>query len=382
MRTPVIRSLVLPLLLAGAACGGADQVIGPVTPPPPPPTTATPTASVVVEPPAPPPKLSLADQQKLALKTAIEALNGHDAKKFASVYADDAFISVAGANDVTGRAQIEANMAEWFQTFSQVKLGFSRVWMKDDVIVIEWVINGTHSGELMGVKGTQEQIGHAGLSVVTFGDGKGVLRENRYGDLGAVATQIGAAKGAKARPVPPIPSTTETIVATSSADEAKNVELAKAMFSAIEKKSEKDFVAALADDVELEGFIHLAPVDGKEEAKKFFKAVTTAFPDAKFDVKRAWGLGDYVIAEYELTGTHKGALGQIKPTNRKVAIEGVDVMKMKGGKLSRAWTYTNGLQLMTQLGMFEPGAPPKDASAPKAGAAPTKDAPRKEAPKR
>ena len=181
----------------------------------------------------------------------------------------------------------------------------------------------------------------------------------RYGDLGTVATQIGAAKDAKARPIPALPQSTETIVPVGGGDEAKNLETVKAAFGALEKRSEKDFVGALADDVEIDGFIHLQTVKGKEEGKKFFKTVTTAFPDAKIEFHAAMPIGDYVIAEYVLSGTHKGPLGDIKPTGRKVSFSAADIVRVKGGKIARAWTYSNGVELMTQLGQFEPGAPPK-----------------------
>ena len=135
--------------------------------------------------------------------TALQGLNGHDPKMFASVYADDAIISVAGLNEVNGRAAVEQNMAEWFETFSKAKLGFSRVWVKGHTMVLEWVINGTHHGELFGVKGTEQPIGHYGLSIVHFNNDGKVEREDRYGELGAVMTQVGAA-GAKAE-APPHP---------------------------------------------------------------------------------------------------------------------------------------------------------------------------------
>ena len=124
------RPFVLPVLVL-AACGGGNEQL----PPPPAPTA---TAAPPAPPPpaqtaqAPAPKPPLADLG-MAVKSAAEALNGHDAKKVADAYADDALISVAGLNEVSGKAQIQSNMQEWFDTFSKIKIGFSRVWMKSDV---------------------------------------------------------------------------------------------------------------------------------------------------------------------------------------------------------------------------------------------------------
>lgn len=369
----------LPVLLLAAACGGGNEVVETKSPPPPPPPAVA--SAAAPDAAAPAPKLSLADQEKLALDTAAKALNAHDAQRFASVFAPDARVVVAGGNELDGRDAIAANMKEWFDAFSQVKIGFSRVWIGGDTVVIEWVINGTHSGELFGVKGTQNQIGHYGLSVVTFDkDGAGVKVERRYGDLGSVAAQIGAAKDKKARPIPPLPQTTETIVPVGGADEAKNLDVAKAAFAALEKKDDKAFAALLDDAVEIDGFVHLDTVKGKAEGQKFAKAVATAFPDVKLEVKNAWPIGDYAVVEYALSGTHKGALGDVKATGRAVRFSAVDVVKVKGGKIARAWTYSSGIELMTALGMFEPGAPPKDAGKPPpkdAGKPPPTDAPKR-----
>jgi steroid delta-isomerase-like uncharacterized protein len=332
------------------ACGGEEprpvMPSTPVEPPPSPPVVEAP-----AEPP-PAPKPALADLQKAAIGTALQGLNGHDPKMFASVYADDAVIEVAGLNQINGRDAIAQNMAEWFEVFSQAKLGFSRVWVKGHAMVLEWVINGTHHGELFGVKGTEQPIGHYGLSIVTFNDEGKVQREDRYGELGAVMTQLHAAGAkAKARPIPAIPAAPETILATGT--EEKNLDVAKAVLTALEAKKEADFTGALTDDVEQDGVFHLETSKGKDGAKKFFKSFTTAFPDAKFDVKKAFAIGDYAIVMSTMTATQKGQLGQIPATKRPVAVHLVDIFKIKDGKVARAWTYQNSLEMQQQLGLFQ-----------------------------
>ena len=352
MRRVTLALAVVSLLsLSVAACGEEPPPVVPQPPvvaPPPPPTVEP-----VVE--APPPKPSLAEMQKIGLVTALKGLNGHDPKMFASVYADDAVISVAGLNEVSGREAIVQNMTEWFEVFGNAKLGFSRVWVKGDTMVLEWVINGTHHGQLFGVKGTEQPIGHYGLSVVKFNaDGK-VAREERYGELGTVMTQVGAAGAkAKARPIPEVPAMPETILAKG--DEDKNVEVAKAALTALENKKEADFTAVLTDDIEQDGVFHLETSKGKDGAKKFFKSFTTAFPDAKFEVTKALAIGDYAIVETTLKGTHKGALGTIQPTKKPIAVHLVDIFKMKDGKIARAWTYQNSLEMQQQLGLFNVAA--------------------------
>ncbi len=345
MRSALLFSVPVSVsLFLAVACGGNEPApVAPVAPPAP---SAEPPPAPPAEPAkAPePPKPSLAELEKSALVSAATALNGHDAKKVADAYADGAVISVAGLNDLAGKAQIQSNMQEWFDTFSKVKVGWSRIWTKNDVMVLEWVLNGTHTGELFGVKGTDHPIGHLGLSILTFDKDGHVASEHRYGDLGTVMGQV-TGKGAK--PIPAVPAAPE-MIAAGAADEDAKVDAAKAIYGALEKKSEADFIGKMADDVEYEG--HLGSVKGKADAKKFFGAFTKAFPDAKFEVTSSWGVGDYAIVEYALKATHKGPIMGVAPTNRKIIVHAVDVFKMKDGKLVKAQTYSNGLELMNQLG--------------------------------
>jgi steroid delta-isomerase-like uncharacterized protein len=346
------RTLALVLgLVTLVACGGEQEEVKP------PPTlapsvpfeTPAPTAEA---PPPPPAKPPLADLEKTALAAAGAALNAHDAVKLAGLYADDAVIRVAGLNEVTGRDAIMKNMQEWFDTFSNVKVGFGRVWFAGDVVVLEWVLNGTYTGDFFGVKGKDQPIGHLGLSVLWFNPDGRVKEEHRYGDLGAVMQQV---TKTAAPPLPTIPDAPQMFAPSGSAEETARLDLVKKLYGAIEKKGESDFLALLADDVEYEG--HLGKVKGRAEAKKFFQSLTKGFPDAAFTVSNAWAVGDYVIVEYTLNGTNKGTLLGLAPTNRPVSVHAVDVVRVEGGKIARAATYSNGLELMTQLGAFKVGAP-------------------------
>ena len=188
-------------------------------------------------------------------------------------------------------------------------------------------------------------IGHLGLSILTFDQDGRVKSEHRYGDLGTVMGQV-TGKGAK--PIPQVPAAPEMVASTGAPDEDGKAEAAKSVYAALEKKSEADFLGKLADDIEYEG--HLGTVKGKADAKKFFGTFTKAFPDAKFEVAQAWGMGDYAIVEYTLRATHKAPIMGMAATNRKVIVHAVDVYKTKDGKVVRAQTYSNGLELMNQLG--------------------------------
>lgn len=156
-------------------------------------------------------------------------------------------------------------------------------------------------------------------------------------------------------------------------DEDKNIDIAKAALAALESKKEEAFTAVLTDDVEQDGVFHLETSQGKEGAKKFYKSFTTAFPDAKFEITKAVAIGDYAIVESTLKATQKGALGSIAATKKPIAVHLVDIFKIKDGKVARAWTYQNSLEMQQQLGLFSvtAGNVPASQEAPAAPAAAT-----------
>jgi steroid delta-isomerase-like uncharacterized protein len=121
----------------------------------------------------------------------------------------------------------------------------------------------------------------------------------------------------------------------------------------MEKRNMGDFIGKLTDDVEYDGLIHFNTVKGKDEGQKFFKVFTTAFPDAKFDVAGTWGFGDLVVVEQVLKGTQKGPIDKIPASNRSVSVHAVDIFKVKDSKIARAWTYTNTLELASQVGLYQ-----------------------------
>src|SRR5258706_15430173 len=86
--------------------------------------------------------------------------------------------------------------------------------------------------------------------------------------------------------------------------------------------------------------------------------MSKAMPDAKITPKNVWAAGDYVIAETEMTGTLKGAIGPIKPTNKTGTIHMVDVALVKDGKMAHGWAYGSSAEFANAFGLMKPKAPP------------------------
>jgi len=90
---------------------------------------------------------------------------------------------------------------------------------------------------------------------------------------------------------------------------------------------------------------------GPEAGLAVGQMFATAFPDGRIDIKSLRSDGEFVIAEFTGTGTHKGDLMGIAPTNKKVSIPVCDIIELRDGKIYREREYMDMMHMMTQLGV-------------------------------
>jgi len=308
-------------------------------------------AMLVAAPIAPlPAEPALIELQKRAVAAADAALNAHDGKRYSELFAPDATVDEYGLGEAKGRKAIAGGIQGAFDGFPDYKIGVSRIFVKNNVLVQEWVITGTNKGDFNGAKPTNKTIGIRGASVLTF-TAEGLIKtEHRYFDTGTVASQLGLMKS-PARPVGAIPSgEPEWHIATGTPEEDKLVEVAKAINGAFEKKSEADFLGALMENVSWSNVAQPRDMSDKASVKQFFAMFTKAFPDARFSSHALFGVDDVVVSEWSMTATHAGPFGPLKPTNKPVTMHGLDIMVVRDGKVASDSSYSNSFELLGHEG--------------------------------
>ena len=341
------------------ACGGGEETPPPNTPATPPATTPAvtgPASTAEAPKDDAKPKESAAELQQKTMKGYTEATNARDAKKLASLYAESGVVKIAGAPaEATGREAIAQSYQKLFEAFKDYTMAPSRVFTKGDVAVVEWAFNGTHTGDLWGIKASEKKVGAMGVDVMWFTPEGQIKEHHVYYDGATILSQIGLSKQ-KARPIPALPSSPQVITSTGSPDETKNIETLKTMDAAMDAKKEADWLASMADNVEYDDMTQPQTSKGKTEAKKFFKEMTTAFPDTKSTTTNTWAFGDFVVTEGSWTGTHKAAFFGMPATKKNVTVKSLDIYQFKDGKMVHGWGYSNGADFMQQLGMMpKPG---------------------------
>ena len=75
-----------------------------------------------------------------------------------------------------------------------------------------------------------------------------------------------------------------------------------------------------------------------------------AFPGLRCTIEDTVAEGDKVVARWIVQGTHRGNLGAIAPTGKKVEFRGIAIYRLVGGKIVEVPALNEGLSLMRQIG--------------------------------
>ena len=119
-------------------------------------------------------------------------------------------------------------------------------------------------------------------------------------------------------------------------------------------QSEKDFLAALSDDVVLSPYDDPKDATGKREAASLFKDWMKTFSDGVVNATEAWSVDGHVVLLGTFTGKHVGAWGPLKATNKTFKSTFLDIARVnKDDKIERVWTYANNYELLNHLGYYK-----------------------------
>ena len=112
--------------------------------------------------------------------------------------------------------------------------------------------------------------------------------------------------------------------------------------SAVERYLAADFIA------------HDPPMPDLTGDAAGFRAAATriraAFPDWRSDVHLLVAEGDYVAEHFTASGTHRGEMMGISATNRAVRVPGINIFRLRDGKITERWGLLDMAGFFAQLG--------------------------------
>lgn len=99
---------------------------------------------------------------------------------------------------------------------------------------------------------------------------------------------------------------------------------------------------------------------GKKEFTDYINSMFIDFPDAKWEVKSAFGNNDWAAIEWIMSGTHTKSTmtkNAIPATGKTFSVRQAGIHQLRNGKYSRETGYYNLVTVLQQVGLMP--TPPK-----------------------
>jgi len=134
-----------------------------------------------------------------------------------------------------------------------------------------------------------------------------------------------------------------------------NEQIIRALYQAAEVQDSKKFASLFTDD----GVFNDVSAGVKYRGKDLGRVVdiyAAAFPDMHRELYDLYEIGEVIVVELSLNGTHKGPLalpaGIIPATGKEMHAPCCDVFRLKDGKVQSFNCYTAATIMMGQLGVL------------------------------
>jgi predicted ester cyclase len=86
--------------------------------------------------------------------------------------------------------------------------------------------------------------------------------------------------------------------------------------------------------------------------KQMVAGLLSAFPDLHLTIEDQVITGEKVATRWTAEGTHKGPLGDVKPTGRPVQLEGLIIDHVSGDRVVERWEHWDQAGMLKQLGLL------------------------------
>lgn len=147
----------------------------------------------------------------------------------------------------------------------------------------------------------------------------------------------------------------EPIVRGQSAEEQRNLAIAREVFTSVCNSSDLDAAHAAIDTLFAQDFgVSRTPpgiTPNVSGTKKWKSAVLEAFPDYRSEIEDAFAEGDRVVIRWRSRGTHRGEFQGIAPTGREIVVTGITISRFADGKIAESWVGFDTQDLIRQLGV-------------------------------
>ena len=96
---------------------------------------------------------------------------------------------------------------------------------------------------------------------------------------------------------------------------------------------------------------------GRETMKRHLATVRSGFPDIRVHLEALLSEGNDVVARTVTEGTHTGEFMGHPATGRRFKAAGLDMFRVREGRLAEHWGLFDTLGMLLQLGLYRPVPP-------------------------
>lgn len=137
-------------------------------------------------------------------RESVDAWNRHDADGTVANAADDIVHHDAGVGmEIHGKAELRDLAQRYITAFPDLHVEITSTTCEGDRLVQEWIVTGTHDGELMGAAPTHRHVEFRGCAVAEVGEDGLEHRSAQYWEALPMMNQLGmspATAGAAGQP--------------------------------------------------------------------------------------------------------------------------------------------------------------------------------------
>jgi steroid delta-isomerase-like uncharacterized protein len=131
------------------------------------------------------------DIEELA-KIYIAAVNSHDVEKMVSFFTDDCVYEDMAVGVVNrGKQELKAFVTGWYILSNDLNFEVTSFFSAGDWAATEWIMSGTHTGDLPGIPATNKRFSLRGASVIEIRADK-IRRNSDYWNFASFLQQVGA----------------------------------------------------------------------------------------------------------------------------------------------------------------------------------------------
>jgi steroid delta-isomerase-like uncharacterized protein len=88
-----------------------------------------------------------------------------------------------------------------------------------------------------------------------------------------------------------------------------------------------------------------------EGFNQLINVFASGFPESHFDIDDEFAVGDKVVTRFTYHAVHSGEFQGIPPTGKQVAMTGITILRLAGGKIEENTVELDQLGLLQQLGV-------------------------------